>query len=210
MLTGNNIDNEYSVFSKKKHNYDMRERVAGQMVEIFRKFHQRFKNGLKYIFKKKEDLIGNPNDELFFINHYDSYASACYMISYTFHKILETKKEKLEKYKKKFTKVILSAKEEIEKEAISVSEYECFALGIDMSENYFEIEDTYQKRKNEKKKAIEEVINSHAESLKYFLKKCSSFYKNQKAPDEDFKYRILSFPWCASVHLLSKINYLKQ
>lgn len=210
LLTGNNIDNEYSVFSKKKHNYDMRERVAGQMVEIFRKFHQRFKNGLKYIFKKKEDLIGNPNDELFFINHYDSYASACYMVSYTFHNILETKKEKLEKYKKKFTKVILSAKEEIEKEAISVSEYECFALGIDMSENYFEIEDTYQKRKNDKKKAIEEVINSHAESLKYFLKKCSSFYKNQKAPDEDFKYRILSFPWCASVHLLSKINYLKQ
>ena len=67
LLTGNNMDNDESVFSKKKHNYDIREKVTEMMVSLFTFFNKYFLNALSFIFG--DVGLGDLNNETFYQNN---------------------------------------------------------------------------------------------------------------------------------------------
>ena len=50
LLTGNNTDNEESIFTKKKHNYEIKEKVTTEMIEIFNIYTKDFYNVLDVFF----------------------------------------------------------------------------------------------------------------------------------------------------------------
>ena len=211
LLTGNSVDNEYSVFSKKKHNYDLRERVASHMVEIFRKFHQRFNFGLKFIFTKfNESLFGTINDELFFKNSYHHFASACYRISYDFRDIIDHSDTYLSLFQNNFTDEVLQSLDKPEEDNNSIdmiSEYESDTLGLDSTELYFDNYNEVLEEKEIKREKITQIINSFNITLNNFVNTCKRSYKIPKTVNEDNQYRILSFPWCLCGKLLSKMKY---
>ena len=212
LLTGNNVDNEFSVFSKKKHNYDLRERVASHMVELFRKFNLRFYYALKYIFSKlNQNLFYNINDELFFKNSYHDFSSACYRVSYDFREILYKGNYYIELFKNKFTEEVINSltKEEEEHTDIElVSEYESENFGISQSEIYNNVVEQIQRKKEQKEQKIKEIINSFTNTLINFINTSRKSCNVPTHPDEENQYRILSFPWCLCGKLLSKMKYL--
>ena len=116
LLTGNNIDNEKSILSKKKHNYDLREKIGNDMHNLFienrnnfyeaienffinKTNHEQMKNisldKIRIISLNKVDLI---NDIAFFMNQLNLFSSACYMICYNL--INETIQDNINKIQK--------------------------------------------------------------------------------------------------------------
>ena len=51
LLTGNNIDNDESIFSKRKNNYDLREKISDEMRRLFRDARNNFSKAIKYFLK---------------------------------------------------------------------------------------------------------------------------------------------------------------
>jgi RNA-dependent RNA polymerase len=89
LLTGNNIDNDESVYTKRKNNYDLREKIADEMRRMFSLSKSNFEYGVKIFFLIKNfefPILKGLNEELFFRNNLNLFASACYMISYNFLK----------------------------------------------------------------------------------------------------------------------------
>ena len=48
LLTGNNIDNEKSILSKKKHNYDLREKIGNDIHNLFIKNKDNFYEAIQF------------------------------------------------------------------------------------------------------------------------------------------------------------------
>ena len=87
LLTGNNIDNEDSIFTRKKHNYDLREKITEDMRCLFDRYHFCFKNAINIFFSIKNKispLLSTLNKDIFYINNLNLFASACYMVTYNF------------------------------------------------------------------------------------------------------------------------------
>ena len=207
LLTGNNMDNDESVFSKKKHNYDIREKVTEMMVSLFTYFNKYFLNALSFIFG--DVGLGDLNNETFYQNNLNNFASACYMISYN----LYDNYNKLNELRNNFENLIInSLRKDYDYDTIyDYSEYEYNNLGFDSFECLDYNNNYYLNDINEKIEKIKNVINKINSELQRF---CDSFkysdYKLPKNPNEENIYRILSFPWCISGKLLSTIKKLSN
>ena len=230
LLTGNNIDNENSLLSKKRHNYDIREKVGIDMHEFFIDNKNNFYEAIEQMFLKtnnneknknqtkdknylnKKDLI---NNNLYFMNNLNLFASSCYMITYNIiedviNKKIENKSS-IEYFCKRFVNTIndnLIMDNDFE-ELNEISEYEAQNLGFDYYDsNEISYELLYEKINNENK-YIEETIEKKKNDMNNFVNELKT-YKIPKQPDEENQYRILSFPWCISGQILSNIKFIKM
>ena len=213
LLTGNNIDNDESVYTKRKNNYDLREKIADEMRRMFNFAKNNFENGVKIFFLIKNiefKILKGLNDEIFFINNLNLFASACYMISYDFFEIINIKNV-ANIYGNKFKDMII---ENIEKNSYinmekigDDSEIDSDIFGIDYR-NAFEsnINQCYYDFNN-KNNLINDIIQKNVNDMKYFINKANLFNKPENADDEN-QYRVLSFPWCIAGLLLSNIKFL--
>ena len=137
LLTGNNIDNDESVFSKRKNNYDLREKISDEMRRLFKIAKSNFEFGIKYFFTLKTfeyPILKGLNEEIFFKNNLNVFASACYMISYDFYNIL-SRKNIVENYGQKLKEYIIEnifIEEEIE-DLSEISEGESEMFGIEFN-----------------------------------------------------------------------------
>ena len=203
LLTGNNMDNDESLFSKKKHNYDIREKVTAIMVSLFTKFNEYFSTAMNYFFDKVG--LGDLNNEDIFQNNLNNFASACYMVSYNLKEIIS----KLNQFKINFESLVEKSirKDNDYNDICDISEYEMNEFGIDFYESLESNYDNYSINIAEKLEKIKDVINKIYFELKQF---CDSFFHNDyklpKDPNDENQYRILSFPWCIAGKMLSTIK----
>ena len=211
LLTGNNIDNDESVFSKRKNNYDLREKISDEMRRLFKEARNNFSKAIKYFFSLKNveiPILQGLNEEIFFKNNLYLFASACYMISYNFYETF-TQESIVENYGAKLNEYIkesLFKENEIE-ELNDVSEYECDMYGVEFYECQENNIEDYHIKYNNKKKYIKKIIESNVEDMKGFVREAKRF-KAPKNANEENQYRILSFPWCIAGKLLSTIKFL--
>ena len=241
LLTGNNIDNEKSILSKKKHNYDLREKIGNDIHNLFIKNRDNFydaiqniliskkninktnkisknksnkiteKNEKTYWIFDKKDLINNDS---FFANNLNIFASACYMISYNILAIKGEKKEKksqsiVEYYYEKYSKIIkenLIMDNDFE-ELNEISEYESLSMGIDYYESNEILYDNLLEKIYKQKKQIKKILKKKRNDMSNFIKDLQNTPIPEDANQEN-QYRILSFPWCISGHILSFIKFL--
>ena len=213
LLTGNNIDNDESVFSKRKNNYDLREKISDEMRRLFREARNNFKKAIKIFFSLKNaeiNVLKGLNDEIFFKNNLHLFASACYVISYRFFDI-QFQESHIENYGNKFEEYINeSLFKESEIEVLEdLSEYECDTFGVECYESQKNNIEDYHDRYNNKKKWIKKIIESNVEDMKGFIREARRF-KQPKSANEENQYRVLSFPWCIAGKLLSTINFLEK
>ena len=211
LLTGNNIDNDESIFSKRKNNYDLREKISDEMRRLFRDARNNFSKAIKYFFslKNKEiPLLKDLNNEIFFKNNLHLFASACYMISYDFYEISsqELKVDYYGKYFYDFINKCLFKDNEIEV-INDISENECEMLGVDLYDCQESNIEDYHDGYNHKKQLIKKIIESNVEDMKAFVREAKRF-KAPKNANEENQYRILSFPWCIAGKLLSTMKFL--
>jgi hypothetical protein len=212
LLTGNNIDNDESIFSKRKNNYDLREKISDEMRRLFREARNNFGKAITYFFSLKNaeiPALKGLNDEIFFKNNLNLFASACYMTSYNFYDKF-SQESMISYYGDIFNNYInenLFKENEIENLNF-VSECECDTLGVGFYEcQEYNLED-YHDNYNNNKKLIKKIINSNVEDMEGFIREAKRFKAPKKANEEN-QYRILSFPWCISGKLLSIIKFLK-
>jgi hypothetical protein len=197
------MDNDESLFSKKKHNYDIREKVTAIMVSLFTKFNEYFSTAMNYFFDKVG--LGDLNNEDIFQNNLNNFASACYMVSYNLKEIIS----KLNQFKINFESLVEKSirKDNDYNDICDISEYEMNEFGIDFYESLESNYDNYSINIAEKLEKIKDVINKFYFELKQF---CDSFFHNDyklpKDPNDENQYRILSFPWCIAGKMLSTIK----
>ena len=224
LLTGNSIDNENSILSKKKHNYDLREKIGNDIHSLFVQNKDNFYNAIKTLFinkreKNNEDKNSNKytklefndliNNELYFENNFNLFASACYMISYNIIEAVLHNKSSVDFYSEKFQETIndnLIMNNDFE-ELNEISEYESINIGIDNYESYESNYGLFYDKINKKKEIINNIINKNQKDMSNFvdiLKKAEI----PKQPSQENKYRILSFPWCISGQILSNLKFI--
>jgi hypothetical protein len=190
-------------FQKKKHNYDIREKVTAIMVSLFTKFNEYFSTAMNYFFDKVG--LGDLNNEDIFQNNLNNFASACYMVSYNLKEIIS----KLNQFKINFESLVEKSirKDNDYNDICDISEYEMNEFGIDFYESLESNYDNYSINIAEKLEKIKDVINKFYFELKQF---CDSFFHNDyklpKDPNDENQYRILSFPWCIAGKMLSTIK----
>ena len=211
LLTGNNIDNDESVYTKRKNNYDLREKIADEMRRMFNLNKNNFENGVRLFFTIKNiefPILKGLNEEIFFRNNLNLFASACYMISYNFFEIINQKKI-VENYGKKFENMIIENLEQdngLEKIGED-SDVDSYMFGIDYNESLDSNINEHFYTFNNKIKKISDIIQLNVNDMKYFVKEAKRF-NIPKNPDDENQYRILSFPWCIAGLLLSNIKFL--
>ena len=212
LLTGNNIDNDESVFSKRKNNYDLREKISDEMRRLFRLAKSNFSKGIKFFFTLKNfeyPIIKGLNEEIFFKNNLNVFASACYMISYDFYEII-FQKNIIDYYGKKFREMIIDniLKDEELENLNEIVEGESETMGIDFNECQDSNINTYYEQFNKKNNIISDIIQKNINDMKCFINEAKSFNPPKNASEEN-QYRILSFPWCIAGDILSIIKFLK-
>ena len=221
LLTGNNIDNEKSIFQKKKHNYDMREKIGYEMHYLFIKNRNSFKNDINEFFikdiKKKERKINEKdliNISLLFESCSHLFASACYLISYNLLEDVLNKmindKPVLDSYCEKFSSLINDnlVKDDTFENINEIAEYESENLGMDFYENKkYNYEYIYEEIEDEKR-FINEIINKKKIDIGKFINELKVIPIPKQANEEN-QYRILSFPWCIAGNILADIKYVK-
>ena len=211
LLTGNNIDNEESVFSKRKNNYDLREKISDEMRRLFKEARNNFSKAIYLFFTLKNAEIPSLqglNDELFFKNKLNLFASACYLISYDFYNQF-LQEHIIDYYGNIFYEYInesLFKDNEVE-DITDASDYECDIYGV----NYNECQDNnieqYHDKYNNKKQLIKNIIENNVKDMKGFINEAKGFKAPKNASQEN-QYRILSFPWCIAGKLLSIMKFL--
>jgi hypothetical protein len=211
LLTGNNIDNDESVYTKRKNNYDLREKIADEMRRMFNLANNNFENGIKIFFSIKNfefPILKGLNDELFFRNNLNLFASACYMISYDFFDIIN-KKNIVEKYGKIFEEMIFEniIEDDDLKKLGEDCEVDSERFGIDYEYSFESNINGYFDKFNNKSKIIKDIIQKNINDMKYFVEDAKKFII-PKNPDDENQYRVLSFPWCIAGLLLSIIKFL--
>ena len=220
LLTGNNIDNEKSILSKKKHNYDLREKIGNDMHNLFIKNRNNFYEAIENFFinntfrlsLNKVDLI---NDTTFFMNQLNLFASACYIISYDLlnEAIQAQIKSKfiIEKYAERYSELINNnfLMDNNFEELNDLSEYESKNIGIDFCESIKNSYDFFSEKINQERKIIEEIIKKKKNDMIKFVREIKSLHIPKNANDEN-QYRILSFPWCISGDILTNLKFLNM
>ena len=213
LLTGNNIDNEDSIFTKRKHNYDLREKISEDMRCLFDQYIFCFKNALSIFFSiknKLSPLLYELNENICFNNNIHLFGSACYMIAYNFSNDVINKENSVKLYGNKFKEFIVNDTfNEKENESIEESyNYECENLGSDIYETKEYLIENFYEENNKKFEMVNDIIDKNMEDMKYFVEEIKTMGKMPKQADEENQFRILSFPWCISGNLLTTIKYL--
>ena len=216
LLTGNNIDNEESVFSRRKNNYDIREKIADEMRRLFKESGDNFTQGIQCFFETKKindnniflQDLKNLNSEIFFKNNLNLFASACYIISYNFHDEFssEASINYLGEIFYEFIEQSLFKESEIESLNI-ISEYEFEQIGDNYCDIYENNLERFHYEYEQKKIWIKKIIERNVDDMKGFIKEVKRFKRAENANKEN-QYRILSFPWCIAGKLLSTIKFL--
>ena len=179
LLTGNNTDDEESIFTKKKHNYDIREKVTFEMIQIFNIYTKNFYNALEVFFGEFEPLLKDLNNEISFINNLNNFSSACYIIAYNLFDICSKRETELKIFKELFTELILNCliKEDDIENLEMESEYEIESLGIESDyENFDYLYNDYYEVYEFKREKILKIIESQNNILKDFLNKIANNY----------------------------------
>ena len=222
LLTGNNIDNENSVFQNKKHNYDMREKIGYEIHYMFIKNQNNFNNAIYDFFNNnietnhkkisEKELI---NISLVFKRNYHLFASACYMITYNLLEEVLNKKINgrpiIDFYCEKLISLINDnfVQDDTFEDICDIYEYEYSNLGIDYTENYEDnYSNIYQEIENQKKLINNKTIDKLKNNMNKFIDELRRIPIPKQANDEN-QYRILSFPWCISGNILTSIKYIK-
>ena len=213
LLTGNNIDNDESIFSKRKNNYDLREKISDEMRRLFREARNNFSKAIKYFFSLKNvenPILKDLNEEIFFKNNLNLFASACYLISYRFYEKI-SQETIVDLYGNKFYEFINeSLFKENEIETLNdISECEGEIFGVDFYECQENNIEDYHDKYNNRKKLIKKIIQINVEDMKGFIREAKKF-KAPKNANEENQYRILSFPWCIAGKLLSTMKFLDE
>ena len=209
LLTGNNIDNEASVYSKKKNNYDLRERVTNEMVELFRKFKIYFDENVNFLFRNnKIPLSETISNYYFFKNSKEYFASACYMVSYDFVEILTNYTNQIELFKERLNEMLTESVFNVNNQ-INLNQASIYLndnLGL-CEEEYLPMfyYDFYTQQRDTIEK-IKDVLDQYEKVLIQFSKQCLKS-DIPKMIDEEKQNRILSFPWCIAGDLLSNMKY---
>jgi RNA-dependent RNA polymerase len=215
LLTGNNIDNENSLLSKKKHNYDLREKIGNDMHNLFVQNKNDFYDAIRRIFiqnnnQKNNSNINLINIELFFINQLHLFASACYVISYNLlQSVINTNDNAIDNYFQLFDNTIkenLIMDNDYE-ELNEISEYESLSLGVDYYECNESSHELLCDKIDNEKKIIERTFKKKKKDMDNFVKELKKYKMCQQANEEN-QYRIISFPWCISGLILSDIKFL--
>ena len=222
LLTGNNIDNETSLFQKKKNNYDLREKLGFEMHSLFINNQKSFNNAIVEFFinenKKNKNNINEKdlfNISLMFKRNFHLFASASYMISYNLLEDVVNKKINNEpvinSYSKKYNSLIkdnLVTNDNIESIG-EISEYESLNIGKDYYEclevNYADNYEQIYKQTN----LIEKIIDDKRKDMDNFIKELKRISIPKQAKEEN-QYRILSFAWCFAGNILANIKYIKS
>ena len=219
LLTGNNIDNENSILSKKKHNYDLREKIGNDMHNLFIRNKNNFYDAIKDLFINNNiqrngiihwyfDIKDLINNYCYFINNLHIFASACYMISYN---ILDIRKsENRVKYYSELCEKILNDNLIMDndfEEINDVNEYDSLNFGIDSYEYNEVLYENILDKIEKEKKEIKIIMDKKKNDMINFIKELRST-SIPKEPNQENQYRILSFPWCISGHILSNIKFL--
>ena len=226
LLTGNNIDNDNSLLTKKKHNYDLREKIGNDIHNLFIQNKDNFYDAIKNLFINKKEIKNENknenknrnyklkyndliNNELYFQNNLNLFASACYMISYNIIEDVLNKISSVSYYCKKFQETIndnLIMNNDFE-ELSEISEYESINLGVDNYESYESNYNSFYEQINEKKETINSIINKNEKVMINFVERLRKT-EIPKQSNQENKYRILSFPWCISGQILSSIKII--
>ena len=222
LLTGNNIDNETSLFQKKKNNYDLREKLGFEMHSLFINNQKSFNNAIvEFFINENEKNKNNINEKdlfnisLMFKRNFHLFASASYMISYNLLEDVVNKKINKEpvinSYSKKYNSLIkdnLVTNDNIESIG-DISEYESLNIGKDYYEclevNYADNYEQIYKQTN----LIEKIIDDKRKDMDNFIKELKRISIPQQAKEEN-QYRILSFAWCFAGNILANIKYIKS
>ena len=219
LLTGNNINNENSIFQKKKNNYDLREKIGIDMHILFLNNQNSFYNAIIEFFikdidesRRKINEIDLINISLLFKRNLHLFASSCYMISYNLledvlNKIIEGKPI-IDIYYNKYSSLInenISSDDMIE-EISEISEYDSINMGIDFYEG-FEINNSYiYNQIKYKKELMNDIMNKKKKDMDNYIDELKSIPIPKQSYEEN-QYRILSFPWCIAGNALSFIKY---
>jgi hypothetical protein len=215
LLTGNNIDNEEGIYTKKKHNYDLREKITEDMRCLFDQYSYCFKNAINIFFSIKNKispLLSGLNREIFYINNLNIFASACYMITYNFIDDVLNKENSVEIYGKKFMNKIMDCfdKEKDNEDIGSYIDYESDCLGVDNYDIREEKTEILFEENDKKVSVAIDIIKKNVEDMKCFVEEIKELKKIPKQANEENQFRILSFPWCISGNLLSIIKFLNK
>ena len=221
LLTGNNIDNDNSILSKKKHNYDLREKIGNDIHNLFIQNRNNFYEAINNLFINKTgenrenkeisniDLI---NIENYFRNNYNLFASACYMVSYNLvEDVIDKcgKESSVKYYSDKFYEILndnLVMENDCE-ELNEISEYESENIGIDYYECNETLYETLYDKINYEKYVIRKIIDKKENDMENFEKELKRLSIKRQANEEN-KYRILSFPWCIAGQILSYMKFI--
>ena len=210
LLTGNNIDNDSSVFNKKKHNYDLREKVQDEMHELFIKSKKNFGNALNTIFNN-EIIFGGIEQEIFFKNNLNLFSSACYMICYNLLEDVINKNKSIENFANEFSNNIdenLTKENDVEN-FNELAEYESEKYGVDFYEMQENIYEEYYVQIYDKKRFIKGIIDKKKKDMEKFVMQLKKD-KIPRQPNEENHSRILSFAWCFAGRILSDIKFLNN
>ena len=216
LLTGNNIDNEDSIYTKRKHNYDLREKISEDMRCLFEQYIFCFKNAINIFFSiknKLSPLLSELNEDIIYSNNLSLFASACYMIAYNFSNNVINKERAIKIYGNKFFELFLNNSCYNDEENESIDEYcnyESDELGIGLFETREYITESLYEKNNKKIEMIKDIINKNVEDMEYFVEEIKEMGKIPKQADEENQFRVLSFPWCISGNLLTQIKFLKN
>ena len=88
-----------------------------------------------------------------------------------------------------------------------ISEYESFNIGIDYYDCNKNLFNNFYKKINKEKEEIKEIIDKKKNDMVNFIKNLQTIRIPGEANEEN-QYRILSFPWCISGHILSSLKFL--
>ena len=140
------------------------------MVNLFKNFNEYFTTAMNYFFDKVG--LGDLNNEEFYQNNLNNFASACYMICYNLEDNIKkiNNIDKLKEFKNKFESLIEKSirKDYDYNDIYDVSEYEMNEFGIDFYECFENNYDNYSINIEEKLNKIKDVINKNDNELKQF------------------------------------------
>ena len=217
LLSGNNLNEDESLLTKKKKNYDLLNKIKSEFKFIFEKNSKYFFNAFSSFFNNSFDFL---DYETFYKNSLQDFASACYLISYDFKSIIieyKNNKNLLLEFKNLFLNFIfencfenynINFINDINDYENNFDGFQIFSNSNFVEENFNDYLISFEEQKN----LIIEIINEKEKQIKNFFDNIlSNNFQNfnlSNKPTEETLNRILSFPWCISGKILSTMKKL--
>lgn len=202
LLTGNNVDESVSIFAKRKHNYDVVERVSMQVKALFGEY--------KHVLYKSEYFAADTELK----NAINKRASAFYYVAYDLFNVINKLLKSghaLAEYKDSFVEAV-SKDESGSYDSYNHSctySYEAASYGLDFDEIGY-VAESYAEEISSRRQQTRHKMEKIRESIEDFVCNTTKNFKIPNNPNDENQYRILSFPWCSAGSILSKIKELQQ